>query len=100
MSDVGSDLRSLIYGEYYDGAPIRSTNGGDTFSAASIGSGLSPGGGLNAPMIMDPNDRNTLLMGDTSLWRTTSASVDTPTWTSSPESDHPKSYYCNRGRAQ
>lgn len=35
-------------------------------------------------MIMDPNDRNILLMGDTSLWRTTSASVNTPTWTAVP----------------
>jgi photosystem II stability/assembly factor-like uncharacterized protein len=34
-----------------------------------------------APMVMDPNDSNTLLAGTNRIWRTSNASAGVPTWT-------------------
>ncbi len=76
---------NYVYGEYSTYTPFRSTNGGGPFSAVIFYNGL-PGGGVisggnYSALIMDPNDRNTLLLGaGSALWRTTSASLDSPSW--------------------
>lgn len=76
---------AYMYGEYQYMEVFRSTNGGESGSAADITSGLTWGQSAHenfiAPLIMDPNDHNTLLAGGGSLWRTTTASYTTPTWT-------------------
>ncbi len=74
---------TYMYGEYQNMEILRSTNGGETYSAQDITSGLLFGHqNFIAPLIMDPNDRNVLLAGGGSLWRTTTASYPTPTWSS------------------
>ncbi len=75
---------AYMYGEYQWMEVFRSTNGGETGSASDITNGLPWGSGGRAgfisPLVMDPNDHNTLLAGGSSLWRTTTASYPTPTW--------------------
>lgn len=62
----------------------RSTDGGELGTKQDITDGLTFGSPaaaqLIAPFIMDPTDTNTLLAGGWNLWRTTSASFPTPSW--------------------
>jgi len=79
-----------IYGEYVDLYVFAYHNGTSNYIYNGIG---DSGGNANfiAPLILDPNNANTLLAGGASLWRTTNASAPAfnPTWTSirSPGSD-------------
>lgn len=64
---------------------FRSTNGGESLSASDITNGLTWGKGqaaFTAPFIMDPSNRDTLLAGGASLWRTKTASYPSPAWAS------------------
>ncbi len=83
---------NFLYGETQNLGVFRSTDGGATTS--NINGGITdaactppPGGTCNpptnfiAPLILDPNDPNTLLAGGTSLWRSSNAKASTPTWT-------------------
>ncbi len=73
---------TYMYGEYQNLEVFRSTNGGETGSP-DMTSGLTWGSGsanFAAPLVMDPNDRNSLLAGGATLQRTTSASFPTPSW--------------------
>ena len=78
-----------IYGERQNLQLVRSTDGGN--SASFIFNGItdacpqsSPGcsGQTNfiAPLLLDPNEPNTLLAGGWSLWRSTNVRDETPTW--------------------
>jgi hypothetical protein len=81
---IDSTNPNYWYGEYQWMEIFRSTNGGETFGASDITSGLTFGQNAHeafiAPVIMDPNNPNVLLAGGGSLWRTTTASYSTPVW--------------------
>lgn len=73
-----------LYGEYVDAQVFASHDGGQ--SANYIDGGISDAdsnANFISPIMLDPNDPNTLLVGASSLWATTNASdaSDNPTWT-------------------
>jgi hypothetical protein len=96
---------SVFYGEYINGAVFRSQNGGLSGNyiycdpsqidpvvkdnhACPSGKGITEaynGNGFAnfiAPIVLDPNDPDTLLVGAVSLWRSRDAkSATVPTWT-------------------
>lgn len=78
-----------IYGERQNLQLVRSTDGGN--SANFIFNGITDAcpqanpacsGQTNfiAPLLLDPNEPNTLLAGGWSLWRSTDVRAETPTW--------------------
>jgi photosystem II stability/assembly factor-like uncharacterized protein len=83
---IDPGVPDYIYGEYQYMEIFRSTNGGEANSGFDITSGLPFGTNSHndfiAPVVMDPNNANVLLAGGGSLWRTTTASAPTPTWSS------------------
>lgn len=75
---------NFFYGESQNLGVVRSTNAGQ--SASPINAGISDSGITNAanfiaPLILDPNDPNTLLAGGINLWRSQDAKAAIPTWT-------------------
>ncbi len=79
---------NYFYGETQNLGLIRSTNGG--LSSSSISAGIADAGNGSpanfiAPVVLDPNNPNTLLAGGLSLWRTNNArptpSAPLPIWT-------------------
>lgn len=73
---------NYIYGEYVYAQVHRSTNGGS--SASYIDAGISEAGSAAnfiAPILLDPNDPQRLLVGAASLWRTNAARAGTVAWT-------------------
>jgi photosystem II stability/assembly factor-like uncharacterized protein len=74
---------NYMYGEQQNLFVFRSTNAGETDSGVLIRNGLtSAAQNFLAPLVMDPNNHNTLLGGGAELWRTTTASAVSPSWTS------------------
>jgi hypothetical protein len=72
---------SYIYGEYIYARVHRSTNGGT--SASYIDGGISEAGNAAnfiAPLILDPNNPQRLLVGAASLWRTNNARASSVSW--------------------
>lgn len=73
---------NYIYGEYVYAQVHRSTNGGS--SASYIDGGISEAGSsanFIAPLLLDPNNPQRLLVGAASLWQTTAARAGTVAWT-------------------
>lgn len=73
---------NFIYGEYVYAQVHRSTNGGS--SAGYIDGGISEAGtsaNFIAPLVLDPNDPQRLLVGAASLWRTDAARAASVAWT-------------------
>ena len=71
------------YGEYVYAQIHRSSNGGT--SSSNIYSGLGDAGSSTnslfiSPFVLDPNVQTTLLVGGTSLWRSTTATSSTLGW--------------------
>jgi hypothetical protein len=85
---AGSPPRTLLtpdtYGEAQNLRVIRSTDGGVSASyidATLLDANQNPArSNFIAPLILDPNDPNTLLAGGLSLWRSTNATATTPAW--------------------
>jgi hypothetical protein len=82
----------FIYGERQNLQLVRSTNGGISanYIFTGIGDtcaippppGCQPQTNFIAPLLLDPNEPNTLLAGGWSLWRSTNVRDATPTWAS------------------
>ncbi len=73
---------NYIYGEYVYAQVHRSSNGGT--SASYIDAGITEAGtaaNFIAPLLLDPNDPQRLLVGAASLWRTMNARAATVAWT-------------------
>ena len=73
---------NYIYGEYVYAQVHRSANGGS--SASYIDGGISEAGSAAnfiAPLLLDPNNPQRLLVGAASLWQTTNARAATVAWT-------------------
>lgn len=73
---------NYIYGEYVYAQVHRSTNGGT--SASYIDGGIGEAGNAAnfiAPIVLDPNNPQRLLVGAASLWQTTNARASTVAWT-------------------
>lgn len=73
---------NFFYGETQNLGVVRSTDGGLT--SAPISAGIADAGNNTnfiAPLVLDPNDPNTLLAGGLSLWRSTDVKAATPIWT-------------------
>jgi len=68
---------NYMYGEDQNHRIYRSTNGGGTGDFIAV---LPANPTAIAPLVMDPNDRNTLLSGDEKLRRTTEATAQSPEW--------------------
>ncbi len=83
---------NYFYGETQNLGVMRSTNGGLSASPIYIGigdawcpptaPGVTCGANFIAPLVLDPNNPNTLLAGGWRLWRTTNAKAAIPSWTS------------------
>ena len=72
---------NYIYGEYVYAQVHRSSNGGT--SASYVDAGISEAGtaaNFIAPLLLDPNDPQRLLVGAASLWLTTNARAGTVAW--------------------
>lgn len=72
---------SYIYGEYVYAQVHRSSNGGT--SASYIDGGISEAGSAAnfiAPLLLDPNNPQRLLVGAASLWVTANARASTVAW--------------------
>jgi len=74
---------NYLYGESQYLAIVRSTDGG--VSASPIAAGLTDAGSsadapFIAPLLLDPNNPNTLLAGAKNLWRSSNIKATTPTW--------------------
>ncbi len=79
-----------IYGERQNLQLVRSTDGGISanYIFTGIGDtcpipplGCQPQTNFIAPLLLDPNEPNTLLAGGWRLWRSTNVKAGTPTWT-------------------
>lgn len=76
------DNPNYIYGEYVYAQVHRSSNGGS--SASYIDGGISEAGNAAnfiAPLLLDPNNAQRLLVGAASLWRTNNARASSVSWT-------------------
>jgi len=76
---------NYFYGETQKLGIYRSTDGGKTADDISRGIGAARGrANFIAPFVLDPNNPNTLLAGEESLWRSTNVKGSTPSWTELP----------------
>lgn len=64
---------NVIYAEYQWGGLQKSTNGGTYFSGATNGINSGDRTNWSTPVVMDPNNHNTLYYGTYRLYRTTNA---------------------------
>lgn len=74
-------IEDIVYVESQNLAVQRSVNGAQ---AVPITSGLADSGvatNFIAPLVLDPNNAETLLAGGVSLWRSNNVKDPTPTWT-------------------
>ena len=73
----------FFYGESQNLNVVRSIDGGANSAAIVAGLNDANSGRANfiAPLVLDPNDPNTLLAGGLGLWRSQNAKAPTPSWT-------------------
>jgi photosystem II stability/assembly factor-like uncharacterized protein len=83
----------IFYGEHQYLWVHRSKDGGET--SQEISEGIEEAGNTTVfigPLLLDPNDPRTLLVGGRRLWRTTNARDDKPSWSAiKPEVDNDRS---------